>query len=268
MKITALVENKSDGELKAKHGLSQYIETSSRKILFDVGPDNTLFQNAAARGIDLSQIDTVVISHGHIDHGGALKRFLQINSTARIYIQKQAFEPHYSKLLCFRWNIGLDAMLEQHPQVVVVCGDYQIDDKLQLFTVDQPDRFYSSANDVLYDANGKDRFLHEQNLMIREGEGVLVMGCGHAGIINILEKAKASGYAPGVCVGGYHLFDPITRQTVSTALLDALAKELKKYSEIEFYTCHCTGTKAFRYLSKKVPKLHYLSCGETIETEP
>lgn len=70
MKITALVENKAKYGLKGKHGLSLYIETENHKILFDLGPDNTLFNNARIKGIDLSEIDTVIISHGHMDHGG------------------------------------------------------------------------------------------------------------------------------------------------------------------------------------------------------
>ena len=82
MKITALVENTSDCGLKAVHGLSFYIETRLHRLLFDLGPDGTLFHNAARLGIDLAAVDTVVLSHGHYDHGGALKRFLALNSSA------------------------------------------------------------------------------------------------------------------------------------------------------------------------------------------
>lgn len=86
MKITSLVENISQCELKAKHGLSLYIETKEHKLLFDVGPDGTLFDNARKRGIDLAQIDTVIISHGHLDHAGALRDFLKLNTKAKVYI--------------------------------------------------------------------------------------------------------------------------------------------------------------------------------------
>lgn len=263
MKITALVENQSGGECRARHGLSLYIETQMHKILFDVGPDNTLFENAARQGIDLSQIDIVIISHGHRDHTGALKQFLQCNSAAKVYVQKQAFEPHYNKVLFLKIKIGMDPKLRWHPQVVPIEGDYRIDEELQLFTVNNPDRFYSSANNVLYDQKGKDSFLHEQNLIIKEKQTILVMGCGHKGVVNILERAAE--YAPEVCIGGYHLFDPVTKQTVSRHLLDAIAQELKKYSSIKFYTCHCTGKKAFEYLQQRLPNLSYLFCGETIE---
>ncbi len=263
MKITALVENETKCELKAKHGLSIYIETQNHKILFDVGPDNTLFQNAKTRGIDLTAVDTVIISHGHMDHGGALNRFLQINSTAKIYIQKRAFEPHYSKLLFLKVSIGLNDKLENHPQVILIDGDYQIDNELSLFTVNHTHKCYSNVNDVLYTKNAQDNFLHEQNLIIQENQTSLVMGCGHAGIVNIMEKAER--YHPKLCVGGYHLFNPLTKKTVSVELLNNIAKELKKYPQTQFYTCHCTGADAFHFLSQQMPNLFYLSCGEAVE---
>ena len=89
MKIISLVENTIKSELKAKHGLSLYIETKKHKILFDLGPDKTLFENAVKRNIDISKVDTVIISHGHFDHGGALKKFLDVNSSANILYKKK-----------------------------------------------------------------------------------------------------------------------------------------------------------------------------------
>lgn len=262
MNITALVENETKCELKAKHGLSLYIETQSHKILFDLGPDNTLFENAKVRGINLSVIDTVIISHGHMDHGGALKEFLRINSTAKIYVQRKAFESHYSQFLFLKVSVGLNKKFENHPQVILIDGDYQIDDELSLFTVKNTNKCYSNANDSLYAKNLKDDFSHEQNLMIKEQQTALITGCGHAGIVNIMEKAEQ--YHPTLSVGGYHLFNPLTKKTVSTELLNEIEKELSQYSQTKFYTCHCTGTVAFDFLSQRLSNLFYLSCGETI----
>jgi 7,8-dihydropterin-6-yl-methyl-4-(beta-D-ribofuranosyl)aminobenzene 5'-phosphate synthase len=261
MKILALVENHSRGELAAKHGLSLYIETARHKILFDLGPDDTLFKNANKRGIDLSKVDTVIISHGHMDHGGALQQFLKINHHAKIYVQRKAFEKHYAKILAFKVNVGLTEELRSREQIILLDGDYKIDDELFLFTVTSTEKFYSSANNALYTETGKDDFAHEQNLIISGTKNTLVMGCGHAGIANILEKAAA--YSPKLCVGGYHLFNPLTKRTVSNNLLDAIAKEMARY-DIEYYTCHCTGKKAYHFLSERLPNMKYLSCGETI----
>lgn len=99
-KIVTLVENTtSSSEYRSKHGLCLYIETDRHKILFDLGQDKLFLENAKKMDIDISEIDTVIISHGHKDHGGALKRFMDLNSNAKIYIRKEAFEPHYIKVL-------------------------------------------------------------------------------------------------------------------------------------------------------------------------
>lgn len=262
MKITALVENISNGELKPKHGLSLYIETPNHKILFDLGPDDTLFENSKKVGIDLSQVDIVIISHGHSDHGGALKHFLQQNYKARVYVQKKAFERHYSKFLFVKVSVGLDARLLNHPQMFLIDGDYKIDDELCLFTTKKKSKCYSTVNDALYTVNGKDTFLHEQNLIISGDKKVLIMGCGHSGVVNILKAAEK--YHPEVCIGGYHLFNPLTKKVVSDILLEEIAKEMDQY-KMEFYTCHCTGEHAYRYLAERVSGMHYLSCGSEIE---
>lgn len=265
MKITALVENQSTCDLKTVHGLALYIETARHRILFDVGPDNTLFENCAKRGIDLSQIDIVIISHGHSDHGGALGKFLNINSRAKIYAQRKAFEKHSSKFLFFKVNIGLDPALQTHPQMVLLDGDYSIDNELSLFTVANTEKCRSSLNDTLYSGPEKDSFSHEQNLILREGENTaLIMGCGHAGVVNILEKAAP--YRPQICVGGYHLYlsVPFSTKTASDDLLESLAREMAQY-DIRYYTCHCTGQKPYEFLAERLPNMHYLSCGDTVE---
>lgn len=142
------------------------IETRQHKLLFDVGPDGTLFDNAGKLGIDLSEIDTVILSH-------------------------------------------------------------------------------------------------EQDLLITEDCSALIMGCGHAGVVNIMDRVKSR--PPEVCVGGSHLYDPATKKAAPEALLDEMAHALGEYRDTRFYTCHCTGQKAFQYLARQMPNLSYLSCGETLE---
>lgn len=263
MKITALVENKSGCGLTPVHGLSLYVETEKHTLLFDLGPDGTLLDNAEKLGVDLSRVDTVVISHGHYDHGGGLAAFLGVNRTAKIYVQRRAFEKHYSKSLGFiKVPVGLDRKWMDHPRVVLADGEYRIDGELLLFTVPDTRKCHSPANNSLYDETGPDRFAHEQNLLVFGQKNVLFMGCGHCGVVNILERAKQ--YRPELCIGGYHLMVPVTKKSVPKEILEEIAKELRRY-DLDFYTCHCTGEAAYRYLSGKVPRMHYLSCGESIE---
>ena len=97
MKIISLVENTSvNEEIKAEHGLSLYIEAKKHKILFDMGQTTLFLENAGKLGIDLSQVDVAILSHGHYDHGGGLEKFLEINKKAYVYVNQYAFDAYYN----------------------------------------------------------------------------------------------------------------------------------------------------------------------------
>ena len=84
VKIVVLLENtKESPKLKCKHGLSLYAETEAHKILFDMGPNVLFLKNAEALGVDITDVDIAVISHGHVDHCGGLKYFLEKNQKQR-----------------------------------------------------------------------------------------------------------------------------------------------------------------------------------------
>lgn len=265
MKITVLVENTSSCELTPLHGLSLFVETARHKLLFDLGPDGeTLFANAEKMNLDLTAVDTVILSHGHADHGGALEFFLERNHIAAVYLQKSALAPHFrilpGELPVFN---GIDESIARHPQVRLLEEDRVLDEELSLFTVPATAQKYrSEANDVLYEKDKRDLFLHEQNLLIRENSTALIMGCGHTGVINILEKAAAA--KPKICIGGFHLMNPTTGQPVSAKFLAELANVLQDYGKIDFYTCHCTGAAALTYLSGKLSNMHAISCGDIL----
>ena len=185
-----------------------------------------------------------------------------VNHTAKIYIKRRAFEGHFSKSLGFlKVPIGLDRKLAEHPQMILLNGEHRIDEELLLFTVTNTSKFHSTANDTLYDEQGPDSFAHEQDLMIFGEKNALIMGCGHCGIVNILEQAKK--YRPQLCIGGYHLRIPVTKRTVPEDILEGIANELRQY-DIAFYTCHCTGDEAFTYLAERVSGMRYLACGDEI----
>lgn len=83
IKIVTLVENtKCDKACGSKYGLSFYIETKNHKILFDVGPNDLYYKNAKKLGINIEDVDTLILSHGHFDHAGGLNHFLKVNKKA------------------------------------------------------------------------------------------------------------------------------------------------------------------------------------------
>lgn len=272
MILKTLVENTSlSSDYKSKHGICFYIETKEHKMLFDLGPNDLFLKNAEKMGVDIAQIDTVVISHGHSDHGGALKLFLEINQTAKVYIHENAFDQHYIKVLGFHFNTGIDASLKHHPQVILTKDVVVIDNQLLLFSGVEAKELCSKSNHSLYARrDGKmcfDDFSHEQNLIITEGtHKILFAGCSHSGIVNIKRKAESiiEGKLTHV-IAGFHLYNPVSRRKESDTLVQAIAKRLKD-DETRYYTCHCTGKRAFAVMkSVLLDKVSYLSTGTVLE---
>jgi len=272
MKITTLVENTSCREgYTCVHGLSFYVETEKDTLLFDLGPDNTVFENAKLAGIDLSAVDKVVISHGHYDHGGAMEKFLSINQKARIYVREDAFEQYFSTSGEHMRSIGLKEELKRHPQVVLTSGQCVIGDGLRLFSEVKGRRFFSEANKkLLHRVDGElvpDAFEHEQNLVICEGDKkYLIAGCAHNGIVNILEEFQhREGKLPEAVISGFHLKPPSVGDAVDEAFLDELSRELLSYGCM-YYTCHCTGLVPYEGLKKRMGnRIEYAGAGSVLE---
>lgn len=256
MRITSLLENTTErGDMSVEHGLSLYIETEDHRILFDMGQTDLFCKNAERLGIDLSLVDVAVLSHGHYDHGGGLKKFIEINHIAPIYIRKDAFLPHYNGTEKY---IGLDVSLREHPRLIFTGDEHMINSSLSLFSCNGREKRHplvpSGLNERVGESFIPDTFGHEQYLLIEEkGKRVLFSGCSHKGVLNIAEW-----FSPHILVGGFHY----SKLPLGEALANA-ARELAAYPT-EFYTCHCTGTEQFEFIGQFMPSLHYLSCGQTI----
>lgn len=257
MRITALLENTaSRTDMKTEHGLSLYIETETRKILFDMGQTTFFAENAETLGVDLSAVDIAILSHGHYDHGGGLRKFLEINRHAPVYIHRDAFLPHYNGTEKY---IGLDPSLAGDPRIVFTSDYLDMGDGLSLFSCNDRERRYSLASAGLTEKTDSgfvlDDFRHEQYLLICEkGQRVLISGCSHKGIFDITEW-----FAPDILVGGFHF----SKMPLDGVLAEA-AKRLSVYPT-EYYTCHCTGEAQFAYMKCYMKNLEYISCGESIE---
>ncbi|MDK0548353.1 MBL fold metallo-hydrolase [Clostridium perfringens] len=269
--ITTLVENtKISDEYENKHGLSFHIETEKHNILFDLGPKNTFLTNAKKLNINLEEVDIVVISHGHNDHGGGLEEFLKINHKAKVYIHKDAFNEYYSMAGIFKKYIGLDKELKKNPRIILTEGDMKIDDELYLFSVVENRHKVSKFNKVLYKrVDGmylEDDFVHEQSLIITEdNKNVLMGGCAHNDIRNIIDKAEVIiGKDLDYVISGFHIFNPSTGISESDLFINTLGDNLNKRNT-KFYTCHCTGMRAFKMLEEKLQdKIEYISTGQVL----
>ncbi|MDK0673646.1 MBL fold metallo-hydrolase [Clostridium perfringens] len=271
LRITTLVENtKISDEYENKHGLSFHIETEKHNILFDLGPKNTFLTNAKKLNINLEEVDIVVISHGHNDHGGGLEEFLKINNKAKVYIHKDAFNEYYSMAGIFKKYIGLDKELKKNSRIILTEGDMKIDDELYLFSVVENRHKVSKFNKVLYKrVDGmylEDDFVHEQSLIITEdNKNVLMGGCAHNDIRNIIDKAEVIiGKDLDYVISGFHIFNPSTGISESDLFINTLGDNLNKRNT-KFYTCHCTGMRAFKMLEEKLQdKIEYISTGQVL----
>lgn len=273
MLIKTLVENtSSDCEIKCEHGLSLYIKTKNHHILFDTGASDLFIENANKMGVDLLNIDIVIISHGHYDHGGGLRDFLNLNDKARIYLNKGSFGEYYSEnRFKVKRYIGLDQTLIPNERFVFV-GDYLvIDQELTLYSQMQGQQMNPKSNDSLYikleDEYEKDRFDHEQHLLIKEdSKYVLFMGCGHSGIVNIIENLKIKyNLIPTHIIGGFHLYSHSKDEYESEKLIEDIGLYLNR-TDMTFYTGHCTGINSYDMIKKLLhDKINYLSTGTEIE---
>ena len=255
MKITVLTENTSKCGLPCEHGLSLYIETASKNILFDSGQSGLFAENAERLGIDLRKVDLAVLSHGHYDHGGGLMRFLKLNDTAKIYMNRNAFEMLYNAEDRY---IGLDKSLMDSDRIIFADGVTKLDCGMTLYAANElPVILDLGAFGLTMEENGvrkPDDFRHEHYLLIEEdGKRILFSGCSHKGIVNIVDH-----FRPDVLIGGFHFMKlPLDDKLVE------YAKRLDSY-DTEYYTCHCTGAEQYAFMKPHMQRLNYLSTGDRI----
>ena len=261
MKLWTLMENTTTrDDLACEHGLSLYIEAGDQRILFDAGQTGAFADNAEKMGIDLSKVDLCVLSHGHYDHGGGLKRFLEINDHAPVYVNRHAFGDYFNGTEKY---IGLDAAFLGEDRIIFAGDNRTISDTVSIHSCPnfpQPNGF--SAYGLTALRGGKhvpDDFRHEQYLLIREGERrILLSGCSHRGVLNI-----KTWFAPDVFIGGFHLMklDPEKDRIKLVAIASMLMQK-----ETVYYTGHCTGDAAYAFLKERMgDRLQALSTGASFE---
>lgn len=248
MKLTVLVEDSilKHKQLLAEHGLSFYIEVDGQKILFDVGESDIFIHNAKKLGIDLSDLDYIVLSHGHYDHTCGLKHYIE--QIAPITVKKPILLTHPDSFLPKmeeeRGNIGMNvskAELEKYFEVKTTVEPYKISESL-IFLGQIPRKNDFEAQEPIChiekDGALHDDFCQEDSALVYQSDDAIsiITGCSHSGICNIVD------YAVELCgkkkisaiIGGFHLCE------TPCDVLQKIISHLKKYYIDTIYPCHCT----------------------------
>jgi 7,8-dihydropterin-6-yl-methyl-4-(beta-D-ribofuranosyl)aminobenzene 5'-phosphate synthase len=239
MKITILTENCAGGHFLAEHGLSYLIEIDNQKILFDSGHSDVFLKNARQMGIDIeNEVKTVVLSHGHWDHGDGL-RFLQ---NKRLIAHPGAFIRRFRKKDFSPVGLSLTKKeIEIRFELTESNAPVQLSEHLFfLGEVSRKNDFESQTTSFTDDLGNAD-FIPDDSALaaIVNKRLVVVTGCSHSGICNIVEQAKkVTGISDVKAVlGGFHLKEQNeqTRQTIAYF----------KTNQIEqIYPTHCTELPA------------------------
>jgi len=237
MKLTVLNDNAPGDICASEHGLSYLVE-ADKTILFDTGASDLFLKNAALLKLDLKMVDTVVLSHGHWDHGNGLK-YIE-NKT--LITHPDSFQKKYRKK--DQSYIGLPFSKDEAKEkfeLVTTKKPYQISEQITFLSEIPRLNDFEAKTTSFELEDGTDDFVYDDSaLAIKTDNGlVVVSGCAHAGICNTIDYAiKITGINKvyGV-IGGFHLKknDTQTQKTI----------EYFKNLEIQkIYPSHCTALPA------------------------
>ena len=251
----------------AEHGFSCLLSVScdsqEHQVLMDAGMSAIcLFHNADKLGIDLSAIDTVVLSHGHFDHFGGLLEFLRrANKGVELVVHPDAFRER-------RINIppsvqadmpGLDEESLKGPRTTLrkIAGPSLLASDHILVTgeVERVTGFEKGFPWAEARIDGEwvlDPFTDDQGLAVKvKGKGLVVIGgCSHAGIINTVKHAQKVAQTTHVhaVLGGFHLTGPLFEPIIGPTI-----DEMKRIGPDYVVPMHCTGWNAINQFAKEMP---------------
>jgi len=261
LKVTVIVENTArmgvEGIL-GKHGFCGLIEAKCKdgmvKVLLDAGPSpDVLLNNLKAVDVDLSDLDVIVVSHGHYDHtGGLLEALKMVEKPIPVIIHPDGLKPKFSSKPKLRYignpfrESDVEAeggiLVKVRSPVVITDGLTTTGEIERTTPYEKPKRFWTVENGKYVE----DMVLDDQALVANlTGKGLVVItGCAHSGIVNtILHSMKLTGSnRVHAVLGGFHLVDADDERLIQTV------ERLREFGVKMLRPGHCTGSKAVNLL--------------------
>ncbi len=225
--LTTIYDNyEHEPELKTGWGFSCLVEVGDKNILFDTGGESsTLLYNMQKLGIDPKTINTIVLSHIHGDHTGGLLGILEINADVDVYLLKSFPSEFKDKVESYKAN------------VVEVAGPVKIYENV------------STTGEL-------GTWIKEQALIVKTEKGLVVItGCAHPGIVEMLRQAKKmTNQKIYLVLGGFHLGG------VADSKLRDIIRSFRELGVKKAAPCHCSGDRT-RELFKEEYKEDFISNG-------
>jgi len=283
--IVRRARNVRDGEIRnsirAEHGFSALVrmtrEGRTKTLLFDFGfSEHGAAYNADALDVDLREVETLVLSHGHSDHTGGLKRLVAKIGKKGIDIvlhpgafkedryitrrgEKDRF-PRFSREALEALGLNVVATREPRPLLdgdALFLGEIP---RTTPFEKGVPHAFFLDRGKETWDPIEEDSSI----TMNLRGKGLVVLsGCAHSGIINTVRRAMAVTGVGKVhaVMGGFHLSGPAFEPVIGPT-----AEELRKIGPDFVIPCHCTGRRAIMQLEQAMPGQFILNMSGTALT--
>lgn len=262
--LTILVDNTTltDRDFAGEPGLSFFIETAGKRILFDTGLSDLFLANARKMGIGLEDLDFLVLSHGHIDHTGGLapliRHFDDITIDGRqprvpeLVAHPRCFWPKEKNQKSNGSVVSEEETRLNFPLRLSAAPVWLTEDLVFLGEIPRKNTFEHDEAEtrMVHCPDGTivpDALPDDTALAFRSGKGlVIITGCSHAGICNITEQARevCGDDRVAAIIGGLHLLSPRPQRLKMTG------EYLRKVQPGTLYACHCTSLAAKIALAK------------------